>query len=91
MVVLQFHCAPYGVIATIKCSCSPAGAAPSILGGRGSVPLLGNSGMVVTAHILLLRWLFWAISELAPSLDASSASSIGPSFMIFVMVMCIVL
>jgi hypothetical protein len=58
MVVLQFHCAPYGVIATVKCSCSPVGAAPSILGGRGSVPLLVDNGMVVTAHILLSRWLF---------------------------------
>jgi hypothetical protein len=91
MVVLQFHYAPYGVIATVKCSCFLVGAAPLILGRRGSVPLLGDSGMVVTGHILLSRWLFWAISELAPSLDASSASSAGPSFMIFIMVVSVVL
>jgi hypothetical protein len=41
---------------------SSAGAVPSILGRRGSIPLPGDIGIVVTAHILLLQWLLWAIS-----------------------------
>jgi hypothetical protein len=60
---------PYGVLATVMCCCSSAGAAPWNLGRRGSVPLPGDSSMVAIAHTLLPQW------QLGPALLQAPVSA----------------
>jgi hypothetical protein len=77
---MQFHCASYGVVVIVKCSCSPAGAAPLTLGGRGSVPLPGSSGMVVILMFFFRCGCYGPSLRLAPSLLASSTTIGTKSF-----------